>query len=58
MKQLEESNRKENILSPIIERISDANTSQYNTIDSNNQTVRRMNPADERPINSSGAYHT
>ena len=61
VKQLEEADRKQNILSPIHERISEANetnTSAYNTIDSNSGTVRRMNPADDRPINSSGAYNT
>ena len=44
-------------MSPISETNSDANTSQYNTIDRDG-TIRRFNPADERPINATGSYNT
>ena len=40
------------MLSPISE--TDSNT--YETIDSNNQTVRRVNPDEERKLTGTGAY--
>ena len=59
MSQIDQNvDRQANILSPINERNSEAHSTVYNTIDSNEQTVRRMNPADDRPINSSGNYNT
>ena len=44
--------RQNNLLSPISE--TDSNT--YETIDSNNQTVRRVNPDEERKLTGTGTY--
>lgn len=41
-----------NILSPI----SETDSNKYNTIDSNGQTIRRINPDEERKLTGTGAY--
>ena len=54
MKQVDQNyKRSENILSPI----SELNSEGFTTID-NGGTIRRFNPADERPINATGSYNT
>ena len=59
LKQVNEGlpSREANILSPISERSKDAYSTEYATIESE-ATIRRMDPADERPINSTGTYNT